>query len=93
MIIAKIRRYIQDCGGFFRNWYVGISNSPRVRLFVGHNVQEDRDPWIYVPAASEAIAREAERFFINVLETDGGPGGGINPNYVYAYRKTHDTKP
>lgn len=86
-IIIDINRYILKDGSDFRNWYVGISASPRERLFNGHGVQEDSDAWIYHEAPSSLIARDVEDYFINVAGTQGGGGGGdVSSRSVYAYK-------
>lgn len=43
VIISEIDGYIQNNGGVFQNWYIGITFSPRERLFIGHQVIEDED--------------------------------------------------
>lgn len=75
-IIADIEAHIGNNGADFGNWYVGIAASPRDRLFNDHNVRENGDAWIFREAASSAVAREVEYFFINVKGTHGGAGGG-----------------
>lgn len=91
----EIRNYIDSEHSGYPNWYVGIASDPQVRLRE-HGV----DPvptapwWICRDAGSEAGARRAESWFLNTLGTDGGPGGGDSgTRYVYAYRKTWQTKP
>lgn len=91
-IKAKITDYMQK-GGTPSSWYVGVASDPKSRLFSDHGVQEKGDLWIYEPADSEAAARNIESYFIKTLGTDGGPGGGTNPRYVYAYEKNAHTKP
>jgi len=76
-----------------RNWYVGIAQYPRDRLFGGHGVREQLDSWIYVPTPSTEIAREIERYFINEKQTKGGDGGGNGfTKSVYAYRTASHTR-
>lgn len=88
--------YILKEGGGYRNWYVGVTAEPKVRLPDGHGV--DISPsgtwWIWSKAETAEIARAIEDYFINTLGTDGGPGGGdYLTRFVYAYRKTATTKP
>ena len=59
-----------------------------------NDVDEKEDLWIYREAANSEIAREIEEYFIDVLGTDGGEGGGDeDARYVYAYRKNNHTSP
>jgi hypothetical protein len=92
-IIAKVVAHMQRNGGSNSDWYAGVTADPKVRLFSDHGVHQDGDAWIYEPAESEAAARTVESYLINTLATDGGPGGGTNPRYVYAYKKNEHTKP
>lgn len=92
-IIEEIKTYIQNWGGQYSDWYVGIASDPRQRLFTDHNVREKGgDGWIFRECENADIAREIERYFIDVLGASGGEGGGDNTSrYVYAYKKTSYT--
>lgn len=93
-IISVIKEYIQKGGGGYRAWYVGISKDARDRLFNGHGVRENGDWWIYRTASSSTVAREIEHYFVNILGTDGGTGGGAEmADMVYAYKKAAHTNP
>jgi hypothetical protein len=93
-IKAEIQSFIDGHGNIYRTWYVGIASSPRSRLFNDHNVNEATDLWIYRKAETHEEARRIERYFIDVLGTDGGTGGGdASTRYVYAYKKRPHTKP
>lgn len=93
-IKEDIKSYIDDHGGQYNRWYVGISDNARKRLFDDHNVDEDSDLWIYRTASSATVARRVEDYFVNELGTDGGTGGGDeNSNQVYAYKKNSHTDP
>ena len=82
----EIVKHISENGGQYEDWYVGIAADPKDRLFNDHNVSEEDDLWIYCPARSSAVARKVEKYFIDVKDTKGGPGGGDdNTRYVYAY--------
>ncbi len=77
-----------------RSWYVGISEDPEGRLFNDHGVDKESDPWIYRTAKTSAAARRIERYFVETLGTDGGPGGGdLDTRAVYAYKKQAHTDP
>ena len=93
-IISDIKNYIQKGGGGYRSWYVGISKNARDRLFNGHGVNEEDDLWIYRRASSSQVAREIEIYFVSMLGTDGGAGGGDEAaDMVYAYKKAAHTNP
>ena len=93
-IIDHINMHIKRCGGNYGNWYVGISKDARERLLIGHNVSEKKDSWIYRKTSSSEIAREIEDYFVKMLGTDGGTGGGDDTtDMVYAYKKGTHTNP
>ncbi|MGB0682760.1 MAG: hypothetical protein ACPGOV_08630 [Magnetovibrionaceae bacterium] len=91
-IVNEIAGHIRNCGGQYRDWYVGIAANPEDRLFSAHRVRKQGDAWIFRPAANENAARQIERHFINSLGTKGGGGGGTSATrFVYAYRIGHHT--
>lgn len=91
VITEEIKNHIKNCGGAYPQWYVGITKDPEDRLFNGHKV---KDAYIYREAENSKTAREIEKYFIEVLGTDGGSGGGDeNANFVYAYLKQNHTEP
>ena len=93
-IKEEIKSYIKKCGGNYPTWYVGISEDPRDRLFNQHNVDEKNDYWIFRTASSTDVARRIERYFVDILGTDGGLGGGdVDARAVYAYKKKAHTDP
>jgi hypothetical protein len=91
-IIREIKDHIDKCGGPYSSWYVGISSDAKKRLRDEHNVTNEA--YIYRTAASAEDARQIERYLIETLCTDGGPGGGdATTNMVYAYKKSPSTNP
>ena len=90
-IVADIEDHIEDRGGPFSKWYVGIAADARDRLFKDHSVKEEGDVWVYRRVASSAEARKIEKYFIDTKGTQGGPGGGDESSvFVYAYKiKSH----
>lgn len=89
VIISEIGNHIQNNGGIFQHWYIGITSNPRERLFVGHKVVENGDAWIYREAMNSNEARMVEKFFLDKLVTGGGSGGGDYTSlFVYAYKKS-----
>lgn len=73
-------------------WYVGIATDPETRLFHDHNVDKESGHWIYRLAVSEADARDTEQYLLKHYSFQGGPGGGDNPRFVYAYKITAVTR-
>ena len=52
-IVKDITNYMDNKGvQYWNEVYVGISKNPEDRLFNGHGVQKDQDPWIYRRAFS-----------------------------------------
>ncbi len=93
-IISEIKSHIDGSEAPYHRWYVGISKDARDRLFNGHGVNEKGDYWIYRQAISSQSARDVEVYFVAVLKTDGGPGGGDDTaDMVYAYLKCAHTMP
>ena len=93
-IINDIKAHIKKNGSPYSSWYVGISKDVRDRLFSDHKVNEKDAWWIYRQTSSTQIAREIEDYFVNTLDTDGGPGGGDeDADMVYAYWKENYTDP
>lgn len=89
----NILTYINNNGGIYPNWYVGIAQEPRKRLFVDHAVLEVGDAWIYDWCLTSDAARRVEDYFVNVLKTSGDTGGGDeNTTAVYAYRKSSHSR-
>lgn len=93
-IIREISDYIKSKGGFPNEWYVGITNNAEDRLFKEHNVDKEKGVRIWRTANTEDEARQIERYFLEAVRTDGGPGGGSHAaRQVYAYKKTWRTSP
>ena len=92
-IIVEIEEYIENWGGVFSNWYVGITADVEDRLFNDHSVKKEGGVWIYSRTSSSSMARRIEKYFIDRKGTQGGPGGGDeNSIYVYAYKINYYTK-
>ncbi len=93
-IINEIRAYVDACGGDYHRWWVGISEQPKARLFGDHRVRESGDRWIFRTARDSNSARAIEKFLIEKLGTDGGPGGGNDLcTAIYAFKKNPHTDP
>lgn len=89
---SEILAHIQSRGGPFSSWYCGIAASPRDRLFVDHNVDEQNGKWVFRDCGSEAGARAVEKYLLSLGCEGGGGGGGPDTRFVYAYRITSTTR-
>lgn len=91
-VAIEIQNHMNQCGGSYREWYVGIASDVRKRLFMDHNVHEKGDAWIFRDCGMDMVARSVEKYFID-KGCDGGSGGGDQTTkYVYAYRKAPHTR-
>ncbi len=90
--VDEIVAYINNNGGVYSAWYVGITSDYKQRLFTSHAVDERSGAWICCPCDSATGARNAERHFLERLMCKGGPGGGDDASsYIYAYKVTPGT--
>ena len=72
---------------YYNQFYIGITNDVKSRLFGDHKVPRENHWWIYRYADTEEIAREVEKHYLN-LGMQGASGGGTGNNdvkYVYCY--------
>ena len=92
-IINEIAAHIADLGGSYSEWYVGITENAKRRIFEEHGVEKDKDKYIWRTASSSSVARAIEKYFLD-LGCDGGGGGGeYDAVIVYAYKKSARTDP
>ena len=90
-IIDAIIDYFKSSGGGYSDWYVGITDDAHRRLFIEHNVDEDKGSCIAATAADKDAAEMIEKFFLD-QGCQGAPGGGNeNSRVVYAYKITRST--
>jgi hypothetical protein len=73
--------------------YVGITSDFEGRLVGEHKVSKLRDLWIAVPATSHAVAREAQRFFLDAGMEGDPEKGDETATIVFVYRKSRFTEP
>src|SRR5205809_3741601 len=93
-IISGIRDFIVARQGDPRSWYVGITSDLKKRLFGEHRLLEDSDDWIACHTQDSETARAVEQYFVQILGTDGAPGGGNELSVtVYAFKKNTHTNP
>lgn len=91
--IANFESYIRKNGGVYSQWYAGVATDPKQRLFNDHNVNEQRDIWIYSKhLKTDTAARIVEDHFLK-KGCKGGPGGGDSSScYAYAYKVNGHTR-
>lgn len=90
-IVTDFNNFLSKCGGRYRDYYVGITNDAKRRLFNEHNVDNENGLWIYREGKTDVIAREVEEYFLE-KGCKGGPGGGdYESNIVYCYKITSKT--
>jgi hypothetical protein len=93
IIIQEIEQYITNFGGHYPDWYVGISSNPKNRLFQDHHVHVEDDLWIHKLANSLDDVKKIKDHFHNIRHADGPREGGNNTTlYIYAYKKTKNTR-
>jgi len=87
-----LTNFIDENGGNYRHWYVGITSDPETRLFKEHGVSE-LEKWVYSPCTTDADSRNVEMALLN-LGCDGHPSDGDNAaSWVYAFLKSSRTNP
>ena len=92
-ILTEIDAHIDDCGGSYSDWYVGITEDAKRRVFEEHGVVKGKDPYIWRTAVSSAAARDVEEHFLDLGCDGGGGGGNEDADIVYAYKKSSRTDP
>lgn len=94
-IIKRINEHLsKSIKEYYQNYYIGITNDVKERLFNYHKVDEGNDWWIYCRADTEEICREVEKFYLDKgMDADTG-GGNPNtpPTFVYCYEINEHTK-
>ena len=91
-IISDIKKYMDDHGGLYLFWYIGITENARRKLFVEDGVNEKNDYWIYMAADTNTIAKRVVKHFTKYLQTKRRPGSGdTEDKIVYAYKRKYKT--
>ena len=103
MQTSRLYRFVRDIETVLRDqlldvertdFYVGITNDIRRRLFDEHKLDEERDRYIHQFYETVDEARQVEAFFLNDMRLDGGSGGGEeDSHYVYIYLKSDSSDP
>jgi hypothetical protein len=84
-IQKDIEDYIQDHGGDYSTWCVGVTANAKRRLFQVHKVDKTKGLYIRRRARSAEKAHEVEQHFLNKgceLATGTGDDGA---DRIYAY--------
>lgn len=78
---------------YYSDFYIGITDNINERVFGFHKVPEEGHWFITRGADTERIARDVEKYFID-LGMDGGTGGGTggDTRIVYCYEIGQNTK-
>jgi hypothetical protein len=89
----KVKKYIDACGGDYRQWFVGVTSDTERRLFHDHGVDRRMGKYAAVDAGSD---RAAYATMIALHRTLGCRGGSIpDPDaaahFVYVFRRTEWT--
>lgn len=93
-IVVQIKSFIEENGGNYHSWYVGLADDPVAQL-ISHGVNLDSDPYIHRTATRIEDARGVGQYFIAHVGTDGDTRGNSSEKAlsVYAYKKTKSTNP
>jgi hypothetical protein len=91
----EILAYIKEFGGDFGDYYIGLSDDPKRDLVDKHNVDLEKDPWLYKQALTFQAARTTQDYFLSRLHADGArvEHGGEDTDCVYVYKKSDRTTP
>lgn len=93
-IVGRIKSHMKKRGGPNSAWVVGISKKPHASLFAKHGVRKAGDCWILLHAETHAVARKVRLYLTSKLSLSEGPGlEDPEADFVYAYRKSANTKP
>ncbi len=87
-----ITKFIDENGGNYQRWYVGITADPETCLFKEHNVSKS-EKWVYSPCANDSDARNTGAALLD-LGCNGNLGAVDNKGtWVYAFLKSSRTNP
>lgn len=77
----------------YSNYYIGITNDIKRRLFGEHKVSDVKGShwWIHQQALNEEHARSVEKHFLEKGMQGGTGGGGSDCIHVYCYQITQAT--
>lgn len=91
-IVNQIDAHLKKSGRrYYSEFYIGISQDARKRLFEEHHVDRENSWWIYTTAISADVAREVEKHYLDLGMRGGTGGGDDKSNMVYCYVVTPTT--
>jgi hypothetical protein len=93
-IVVQIKSYIEQNGGNYRAWYVGLAEHPEEQL-ISHGVNLDEHQYIHRTATCMEDARSIRQYFVTRLGTDGDSNDDVDLKAlsIYAYKKSQATHP
>ena len=93
-IVVQIKNFIEQYGGQYPSWYVGIAEYPEEKL-IDHGVNLDKNHYIYQAATCVEDARSVKQYFVIRLGTDGDTRDSVDEKALstYAYKKSASTHP
>lgn len=90
LIFRSLEQFINSFRLPYDQWYVGVTNDWKRRLFDEHRVSRLGSDYKVFECSNAEAATHIEKYFCERMRTDGGTGGaGADARYVYLYLK-HD---
>lgn len=92
-IIDNIKNYVQDRGGSYSRWCIGIAGEPHDVVLQAHAGRSLF--WMYQETGSPQIARAVVDYLVNIVGIDGGTGKrGLDDtgSVIYIYKKAHGSR-
>lgn len=91
-IVNRIDEHLRKSGRrYYSEFYIGISDNARKRLFEQHHVDMENSWWIYDTAETSEIARNVEQHYLELGMRGGSDGGSERSKMVYCYVVTPTT--
>lgn len=85
-IVNEINNHLSQSGKrYYSDFYIGITNDVKRRMFEEHNVAKDKSWWIYRTAEDSETARKVEKYFLDKGMRGDNGGGNESSNIVYCY--------
>ena len=72
LIVNEVITHMSKYGGKYQDWYAGVADDAKARLFNDHGVKESGDAWICRQCDDDVTARHIERYFMK-KGCKGGP--------------------
>nr|WP_315407774.1 hypothetical protein [uncultured Prevotella sp.] len=85
-IIKAFNEHLKKSGKqFYNDFYIGITDDIERRLFTEHKVPKEGHWFIYAHADNSLIARNVEKYFLDLGMRGGQGGGDTDTEWVYCY--------